>query len=331
MRSDVATPTFTRKQFAISTIAKARLLWVAQVIIAIVVLWFAYRALRGSWSELRRQPLPHPIDWRWVAASMATFLLAYGVLIQTWRAILSSWHTGLPFLTAARIWMVSNLGRYVPGKVWQIAAMGVLAQRAGVSPVAATGSAVLGTAVNIAAGFLVVMATGWRLLALPYAGAPAVAAGIVIAIAAALIVVPWLAPHALRAAERATRGTFAVKMPPRRAILYAVVGNIVGWMLYGVAFQFLARAVLGSATGGWAAYVAVYTLSYLVGYLVLPAPAGVGFREASMITLMPAAGLATAAQAAVLAIASRLVLTILDIAPGLAFLGRDTLRRPPAP
>jgi hypothetical protein len=47
-----------------------------------------------------------------------------------------------------------------------------------------------------------------------------------------------------------------------------------------------------------------------------------------MITLMPAAGLATAAQAAVLAIASRVLLTILDIAPGLVFLGRDTLRRP---
>ena len=46
-----------------------------------------------------------------------------------------------------------------------------------------------------------------------------------------------------------------------------------------------------------------------------------------MITLMPAAGLATAAQAAVLAIASRLVLAVLDIVPGLAFLGRDTLRR----
>jgi hypothetical protein len=285
--------------------------------------------LRGNWTELRRLPLPTPVGWQWVAASMLTFLLAYLVLIQTWRAILATWDSGLPFIAAARIWTVSNLGRYVPGKVWQIAAMGVLAQRAGVSPVAATGSAILGTAVNIAAGFLVVMATGWRLLAFPYSSAPAVAAAIVVATAAALMVVPWLAPRAVRFAERTTGGTFELRMPPRRAIVYAVVGNVVGWILYGIAFQLLARGVIRDDHGGLAAYVAVYTLSYLVGYLVLPAPAGVGFREASMITLMPAAGLATAAEAAILAIASRLVLTILDIAPGLAFLGRDALRRSP--
>jgi uncharacterized membrane protein YbhN (UPF0104 family) len=118
-------------------------------------------------------------------------------------------------------------------------------------------------------------------------------------------------------------------MPPRRAVIYAVAGNLVAWVLYGVAFQELARAILGAAPGGGASYVAVYTLSYLVGYLVLLAPAGVGFREASIITLMPAAGLASGAQAAIVAIASRLVLTILDIAPGLAFLARDTLRRSP--
>jgi glycosyltransferase 2 family protein len=155
---------------------------------------------------------------------------------------------------------------------------------------------------------------------------------LVVATGLGLLVIPWVTPKALRVAERATGSSVAVKMPPRRALVYAVVGNVAGWVLYGAAFQMLTRALLGTAPGGPAPYVAVYTLSYLVGYLVLPAPAGVGFREASMITLMPAAGLATAAQAAVLAIASRVLLTILDIAPGLAFLGRDTLRsssRPP--
>jgi hypothetical protein len=290
--------------------------------------WFAYRALRGSWEELRRQPFPEHVEWGWVAASAASFALTYVVLIQTWRAILSSWDARLPFTVSARIWTVSNLGRYVPGKLWQIAAMGVLAQRAGVSPLAATGSAVLGTAVNIGAGFVVVMATGWRLLELPYAGAPAVATAIVVLILIALVVIPWLTPKAVRIAERVSGSALIMTMPPRRALIYAVAGNVGSWILYGVAFQLLTRGLLGGAPGGLASYVAVYTLSYLVGYLVLPAPAGVGFREASMITLMPAAGLATAAQAAVLAIASRVLLTVLDIAPGLAFLGRDTLRSP---
>jgi hypothetical protein len=249
------------------------------------------------------------------------------VLIQTWRSIVSTWDRLLPFAEAVRIWTVSNLGRYIPGKLWQIAAMGVLAQRAGASAVAATGSAVLSTVVNIAAGFLVVMVTGWRLLSLPDVGGPAGAVAVILVAVVGLILVPWLTPRALRLAERVIGRPATVGAPPPRAIAYAVVGNVVAWVLYGLAFELLTRGVVGAAPGGLSAYVAVYTLSYLVGYLVLPAPAGVGFREASMITLMPAAGLATAAQAAVLAIASRLLLTLLDILPGLAFLGRDALRR----
>ena len=292
------------------------------------MLWFAYRALRGSWGELLRQPLPARVAWGWVTVSMATFALAYLVLIQTWRTIVATWDQRLTFGDAARIWLVSGLGRYVPGKLWAIAAMGAMAQRAGVSPVAATGSSILNVVVNIAAGFVVVMATGWRLLAFPYDGAPAIAIGIVVLAVIVLMAVPWLTPQLLRFAERVTGRSAVVGTPPHRAIGYAVVGNVVAWVLYGLAFQLLARALFGAAPGGLAAYVAVYALSYVVGYLALPAPAGVGVREASMITLMPAAGLASAPQAMILAIASRLVLTILDIVPGLVFLGRDAVRRP---
>ena len=291
-------------------------------------MWFAYREVRGSWGHLLRQPLPADVRWGFVAASMATFALAYLVLIQTWRQIVASWDRPLSMGDAARIWLVSGLGRYVPGKLWAIAAMGTMAQRAGVSPVAATGSSVLNVVVNIAAGFVVVMATGWRLLAVPYAGAPAVAVTVLVVAVILLMAVPWLTPHLLRMAQRVTGRTAAVGSPPHRAIGYAVVGNVVGWVLYGLAFQLLTRGLFGSAHGGLAAYVAVYALSYLVGYLALLAPAGVGVREASMVVLMPAAGLASAPQALVLAIASRLMLTILDIVPGLLLLGRDALRKP---
>jgi uncharacterized membrane protein YbhN (UPF0104 family) len=313
----------------VSATARARAIKAAQLLIAVLILWLAYHAMRGSWSELRRQPLPVRVDWTWVTACFATFALGYAVLIQTWRTILARWDRRLSFIAAARIWLVSNLGRYVPGKVWQIAAMGVLAQREGVSAVAATGSAVLNAVVNIAAGLAVVMATGWRLLSLPYSGAPAVAAGIIVLAAVGLIAVPWIAPHVVVLLQRITGRHDVVALPPRGILGVAVAGNVVGWVLYGLAFQLLARGIVGEAPGGLPSYVAVYTLSYLVGYLVLPAPAGVGVREASMVTLMPAAGLATPAQAAVLAIASRLVLTILDVLPGLAFLGRDALRRSP--
>ena len=52
------------------------------------------------------------------------------------------------------------------------------------------------------------------------------------------------------------------------------------------------------------------------------APGGVGVREAVLVLAMPRFGLASAADAAVIAITSRLWLTILEILPGLLLLQR---------
>ena len=52
-------------------------------------------------------------------------------------------------------------------------------------------------------------------------------------------------------------------------------------------------------------------------------------REGAMIAGLTGLGLATAPQATVLAVASRLWLTVLEIAPGLLFLARDAALRSP--
>ena len=75
----------------------------------------------------------------WSRAPPAGWSLSYVVLIETWRQIVLAWGGRSRWPAAARIWFISNLGRYIPGKVWQIGAMGVLAQDAGVSSVAAVG------------------------------------------------------------------------------------------------------------------------------------------------------------------------------------------------
>ena len=302
---------------------------VLQAAIGITVLVYAVRALRRQWStasvDLRQL---HP-NWLWIGLSGVLFLATYAVLIEMWREVLRGWGSRLRFWVAARIWTVSNLGRYVPGKVVQIGAMGVMAERAGVSPVAATGSAILNVVVNLIAGFIVVAVFGWPLLQLQEVGGTRTALLFVVVCVGALVLLPLVLPPTLRVLSRVTARDFNIGALPRVSILISLVGNIIAWLLYGAAFAIFARGVSGSSQGPFTAYVAVYALSYLVGYLVLIAPAGAGFREAAMIALLPAAHLADPAQAAVLAVTSRLWLTALEIAPGALFLGLDGLRRRP--
>jgi hypothetical protein len=69
--------------------------------------------------------------------------------------------------------------------------------------------------------------------------------------------------------------------------------------------------------GGTGAYVAVYAASYVAGFIALFAPGGIGVREGALVATMERAGLASPAEAAVIAVASRIWLTVLEIVPGL--------------
>lgn len=296
----------------------------AQLLFAAAVLWFGGRALLGQWSDVRALRATLVTDWSEVATASLLVLASYAVLIATWRATVQAWGERIAVGPAARIWFVSNLGRYLPGKVWQIGAMGVMAQQAGVAPEAAVGSALVVSFVHLLVGFAVVAATGGELLRTyvpPGSPLPWVLALLSTGVLAAPWVLPWLARVAARVTGRAIR----IPRLPVRAIWTAALGSAVSWVLFGLAFRLLSVAVLGRVTGDAATSIAVFTLSYQLGFVALFAPGGIGVREASMHLLLVTAGLNTAPEATLLVVVSRLWLTVLEIVPGALLL---TFARP---
>ena len=298
-------------------------------ILAAYVLARVGTSLAHGLTELRDTPLRSEPRWGWIALSGVIFLLAHTVLVETWRTVLSCWNERLPFWSAARVWSVSNLGRYVPGKIWQIGAMGAMARELDVSPIAASGSALLGTLVNITAGFVVALVSGRALLLqrLPdHLRTLTIVAviGACIALMLAPVVIPRVAPLVARSLGRTIETTL-----PARAVIYSLIGNVLAWLIYGAAFQLFVAGVLGSAAGGYVTYLAAYTSSYLIGYIFLFAPAGVGFRETAMLEFLQRAGLATHPEAALITVTSRIWLTLLEVMPAIFFWAHHRMRRSP--
>jgi glycosyltransferase 2 family protein len=267
----------------------------------------------------------HP-RWALVALSGAVFLVAHAVLVQTWRSVLSCWGEHLPFWSAARVWSVSNLGRYLPGKIWQIGAMGAMARELNVSPVAAAGSALLGTLVNVLAGFVVALISGRALLSSATEGVGPLRLLIILAASAALILAPVIVPRLAPIFSRVLKRPVEATLPPR-AVIYSLIGNVIAWLIYGAAFEIFCIGMLGHATGVYSAYLAAYTLSYLIGYIFLFAPAGVGFRETAMLEILKRAGLALAPEAALVTLSSRIWLTLLEVTPAVVFWAHHRARR----
>jgi hypothetical protein len=293
------------------------------------VLFFIGRTLVAQWNEFRGQPLVARPRGGDIVGSSALVLVTYGVLVQTWRVMLGAYAQRLSFWSAARIWSVSNLGRYVPGKIWQITAMGMMAHREGVSAVASTGSAILSTIINIACGIALVLALVWRWLGALRSDARTAGVVLLILAVAGLASLPWVLPRVATFAARVTGRQIALEAPPPRSIVAAITGNVIAWVLYGMAFMWLVRGVLGDAAGATWQYVAVYTASYVVGYLFLILPGGIGPREGVMVALLTSLQLMTPKQAWLVAGASRVWLTVLELVPGLLFLALYRARRGP--
>lgn len=290
---------------------------VLQWLLGIAIVGFAARSLVRNWDQLRAQPLDWSVEPGWLILSAVVVWLMYGLLIAAWRIMLTGWGRGLDFWSAARIWTVSSLGKYLPGKVWAVAGMAVMAQRAGVGAGPATGSAVILQVLAIGTGAAVAALTGWSSLRAAYPGAEGGLA--VLLVVSVLAVAALLRPDSVRRIVRIAGPEATISLtPPVGAVAFGIAANTIAWLGYGVALWLLARGLLPAAGLGLLPAIAVFTASYVAGFLALFAPGGIGVREGVFILMLQGPigiGAATA-----LAVASRLLLTVTELGAAVPFL-----------
>lgn len=300
---------------------------VLQWVLVAVTLVFVWRELSDQWSELRAQARTLDPSWVWVIVASIIVLCTHAMLVQAWRLLLGGWDTAPPFWTSARIWTTANLGRYLPGKLWSIGALGILAGREGVSGVAAASAAVLGTLLNLGTGLGIAAWSGAGAFRSVNPTIARVAMMGAVLFGIGVILLPRLLPPIVDWVAR-KRGLPPAGRHISPALLWGVTAiNALSWVGYGLAFAAFSRGVTPQVAGASAAFITVYTASYVFGYLVLFAPGGLGFREWALVTLMLAMGMSTEPEATILAVASRVWITVLEITPGLIAL---VLTRSPA-
>jgi hypothetical protein len=299
--------------------ARAPWRW-AQWIGGALVVAFLLNHLWNSWSEVRASPIDWGFHPGWIAASLGLVLTTYALLIESWRRILAGWGPRLGWWESARVWVLSSMGKYIPGKVWAVAGMAMLAQRRGVSPWAATASAVFLQVASLGTGALIVGGSGIAVLEARQPGSTAALAVVIAASIAGLAALLW-PPAASRLIRLvAPKGTTPTAPAPG-ALVFGIGANAAAWVTYGVALWLLARGVLPRVELGLAEAIGAFAASYIAGLLVLLVPGGVGVRESVMVfMLQDRVGLANALA---LAAVSRIGMTAADVLAVLPFVRAD--------
>lgn len=289
---------------------------VLQLALLAVVGWFVARTFIDRWEEFRTYPLDLQVNPGLLVLAALVVWSGYAALIAGWRGVLRGWNETLAPWQAGRIWALSSLGKYLPGKIWAVAGMVVMAQRAGVRPVAAAGSALvmqllaMGTGAAVAAltGVLALATDGWLRLGLIAVLVASVAGTLV------LLQTGWLN----RILARLPGGVDQVATPTPLSILGGVAANVLAWGAYGVAVWLLARALIPEVSFPLLTTIGAFAASYIVGFLVLLVPGGLGVREGVFVLMLQ--GVVGLAPATAIALASRLLFTLTEVGVAVLFL-----------
>ncbi|GJF31078.1 membrane protein [Kitasatospora sp. NE20-6] len=274
-------------------------------------------ALHGAqWSGARELLTPHAMPW--LVAALLVNVAGIGLGMVAWRELLTGLAGPVPARPASRLYFVSFLGKYIPGRVWTLLAQMRLADSVGVRPAAMTATFGLSLAVVTVTGLVVAtliapslgVGAGW--LALPAS-----------VLVAGLAWPRWIAAPMVWA-SRLVRRPLTIPTDVDRRLRTAVTVQLVCWAVSGLHLWLLAVVLGADPLRALPAAVGGFALAMVVGSYAVFVPDGAGVREVLLALVLAPVLPATAIGVAVLA--SRLICLVTEVATALVVCFGDIVR-----
>lgn len=267
--------------------------------------WESWTALRAEAASFPWAARPWPLGLALLSGVLALLLTG-----RVWASLLRGAGASTPPAEAVAAWLGSNLGRYLPGKVWQLGGIAAYLRARGES-----GSAGLGTSLALQ---VVVLVIGGG-VGVAFAGT-AVLGGVdpmltgAVGLALLLVLHPAVLDVAMRFGARLMGENHPPVAPTPRALARTGVLMLVVWGVYGLGLWALVAGLAPGVALGWLTASGVFAGAYVTGYLVLVAPGGLIVREGAMAALLVAATGVSPGVGAALAVAARLWTTLSELA-----------------
>lgn len=240
---------------------------------------------------------------------VALLALVFMLLAAGWSHVLTSFGQSVAYADAAGCWLVSNAGKYIPGKVFMFAGRVALCVKLGVRQAACL------WALAIEHFFLLLATLPFLVVALLQGYTPNVVLGYALAaivlVAMVLLVRPKLFLLLInKILIRMRREPLAVAPTPGDMLLLAVV-YVGTWTLYGLSGVVLSYALEIHTTMSATTLAAAFVTAWLLGFLSMLTPGGIGVREAALVILLQSQ-IATH-EAIALAVLARATWTLVEI------------------
>lgn len=276
-------------------------------LLPILIILFLARSIHSNWQQIRE----YPWQFDFPLLALAALFSSTWFFLRTWIwwQLVREMHERVPYWPAFRVFMVSEVARYVPGKIWQYVSRIYLAQRYNIPPALTLTSALVELLMIMVAAGVLTLANASRILpALEEQYRPL----FLLALLAALALVH---PKSLKLWSRVLAKFLRQEWVPFDVryshLVMILAASLLTWVLSGFGFALFVQALTHGTDAHTAQLGTIYAASWLIGLLAIVVPAGVGVREGTMTLLL--AVIMPHSTAAVIAIASRLWITLLEV------------------
>lgn len=242
------------------------------------------------------------------AAALATLANVTLALIA-WRVLLADLGAALPPRSAARVYLVGQVGKYVPGGVWNVLAAAELGSDHGIARRRTVSSMLVAVLVSANTAALLVLLSAPALR-----GVVPGPVGLLVALAPLplLLLHPAVLNGLVGLLLRVTGRDPLSGALCGRGIAVAAGWTVLSWLAVGVQVGLLAVAVGAPPTvGTFVLATAGYAAAWIVGTAVVVVPAGAGARELALVLAL--APVLEPGGALVVALLSRALLTATDL------------------
>jgi hypothetical protein len=262
-----------------------------KIILAAVVIYFAGRQLVNNWSSIKQ------FDWTinpyLLVLSVAMHLFTFLILSSTWCMLMKAFGHDIPLRYGYKVSYIANLGRYIPGKIWPVFGMVYLLNRIKVSKETALASWGIATLLGLPPAFLagfIAISFYPQMLSERLGFNLGVGPEVIVALIIVGSVITAFIPHRLlklfnwilKLVRRP-----AVTFELNKAIILKVYGGyFVGWVSYGAAFYVFMRSIMPNPPVPVVAGIGAFVAAYIIGWMALFAPGGIGAREWVLTTVL---------------------------------------------
>ena len=292
-----------------------RILRIVAAILTVLILVVLIRSIRRDGPAALDAWHSAHVRWTWIALSVVFGAMAHAFYVIGWRRLLNDAGVRVPLWQLIRFFLVSNLGRYLPGgKAWQMGIIGVMAAEHDLPAAAITASSLFQGIIGVAVGAIVLFAAGGSVVGLPTPWLALPLLGVTI-----LLLCPAIIKSSARLRHLITRhwpDVTSVTTATMWMLIWTSVGN---WIMWGAAFYALGGALLPSPVASISSYIAAWSGSFLAGLIAVVSPAGLGAREGVMEAILHNAGM-DAAEVLIVVVIARVWSTILDVVPAVTVL-----------